>query len=193
MLMGERELTALEAVQGEVAALRPVYREGAGDGTEIILRSGERLWQPRRIKAVRTELAHLYGVDLVAVRRRYGAYLERASSVPLPFAARLILVPLRLRLPRCRGDASQGYVSYHEVKEVRATASPPFRSLVVLSSGVEIPVLSSRRVVLQHLSAARLVEERYLHQNGWKPPAEERSWTEYLSALVRELRSHYPL
>ncbi|MDI3538767.1 MAG: hypothetical protein PWR11_918 [Bacillota bacterium] len=193
MLVGERKATVLEAVQGEVAALRPAYRDGAGDGTEIILRSGERLWEPKRIKAVRTELAHLYGVDLVAVRRRYGAYLERVSSVPLPFAPRLILVPLRLRLPRCRGDASQGYISYHEIKEVRAAASPPFRSLVILSSGVEVPVLSSRRVVLQHLSAAHLVEERYLNQNGWRPPAKDRSWTEYLSALVHELRAHYPV
>jgi len=189
--VGEREQLKLEAVRAEVAALRPLYCDGAGDGTEIILRSGERLWQPRRIRAVRTELAHLYGVDLVAVRRIYGALLERSSSVPLPLCPRLILVPLRLRRPRCRGDASLGYISYHEVKEVRAAEPGPFRSRVVLFSGVEVPALSRRRVVLEHLSAARLVEERYLSRHGWKPPAEELRLSERLGTFLRELSAHY--
>lgn len=181
----------LEEVHSQVAALCPLYQDGSGDGTEIILRSGERLWQPRRIRAVRTALARLYGVDLVAVRRRYGALLERSSSVPLPLSARLVLVPLRLRRPRCRGDACLGYVSYREVKEVREVAAGPFRSLLILTSGVEVPVLSHRRVVVQHLSAARLVEELYLTQNGWGPRESACGPNERLAALLRELTMEY--
>ncbi|HHY92822.1 MAG TPA: hypothetical protein GX511_05735, partial [Firmicutes bacterium] len=144
--MEEREQPGLQAVQLEVVALRPLYCDDTGDGTEIILRSGERLWQPRRIRAVRAELAHLFGVDLVAVRRRYGQLLARSSSVPLPLAAHLILVPVRLRRPRCRGDASLGYVSLHEVKEVRDLGPGPFRCALILASGAEVPALSHRRV-----------------------------------------------
>lgn len=186
-----QELTKLDDVYAEVAVLRPLYQDGAGDGTEVILRSGERFWQGRQIKSVRTALARLYGVDLVALRSKYGRLLGRSSSVPLPLSPRLTLVPLRLRQPRCRGDACLGYVSFREVKEVREYASGCFRSLIVLASGVQVEVLSRRRIVLEHLSAARLVEDYYLRQNGWIGGREGATLEDRIGILFRALTERY--
>lgn len=181
----------LEGKQREVIVLRPLYAEGKGDGTEIFLRTGQRLWLGKHIRTVRTALARYYGVDIVALRRKYGPLLARSGSLPLPLAPRLILVPLRLRRPRLKGDAAFGYVSYHDIKGVRETAGGPSPTLLRLTSGTELPVLSQRRLVVQHLGAARMVEALYLKHTGWGLELESNSLRRELVALLREMGLRY--
>ncbi|MGB3934046.1 MAG: hypothetical protein WBL73_10185, partial [bacterium] len=94
---------------GRLAALRPVYTP-AGDATEIILDTGEIIQEGRGIRSVRRALARLYAIDLAAAREYYRKLLGQANAIPLPFSAHLVLCPVKMRRPRCRGDFTLGYL-----------------------------------------------------------------------------------
>jgi hypothetical protein len=80
----------------EVAVLEPVYVAGGGDMTRVVQTDGSEWVDPRPVPVVIKGIARYYGVDLTAVRERYGDILGKRLYVPLPFSTRLVLVPLKM-------------------------------------------------------------------------------------------------
>lgn len=160
----------LQRIKGEVAAVKPVYTK-TGDGTEIILTNGEVIQDPRSIRSVYRVLARLYAVDVVAARQYYRKVLGQANGIPLPFSAQLVLCPVKMRIPRCRGDFTLGYVSYRQVAKVEDLAGEDYRSVIVLQNGVKLFCLNRPAFLQKQMALARLVENHYFEAQGiasWK-------------------------
>ncbi|MGI6142420.1 MAG: hypothetical protein ACOYEK_00935 [bacterium] len=155
----------LAGYQGRIAALRPVYT-AAGDATEIILDTGEIIQEGRGIRSVRRALARLYAVDLAAARQYYRKLLGQANAIPLPFSAHLVLCPVKMRRPRCRGDFTLGYVSYRQVEGVEDCTGGYYRSRIYLRSGIRLSCLNRPAFVKKQLALGRFVESHYLEVQG---------------------------
>jgi hypothetical protein len=150
---------------GRLAALRPVYTP-AGDATEIILDTGEIIQEGRGIRSVRRALARLYAIDLAAAREYYRKLLGQANAIPLPFSAHLVLCPVKMRRPRCRGDFTLGYLVHRQVAGVEEYPKDCYRSRIILRSGVSLPCLNRPAFVKKQLALGRFVESHYLEVQG---------------------------
>jgi hypothetical protein len=155
----------LRTIMGEVAALRPVYTN-TGDSTEIILINGNVVPDPRSIRSIYRILARFYAVDLVAARQHYRKLLGQANGIPLPFSAQLVFCPLKMRVPRCPGDFTLGYVSYRQVAEVKDFRQGDYRCQVVLQNGIRLFSLNRVAFLQKQMALARLVENHYLETQG---------------------------
>jgi len=158
-------LGQLADYRGRLAALRPVYTP-AGDATVIILDTGEIIREGRGIRSVRRALARIYSLDLAAAREYYRQLLGQANAIPLPFSAHLVLCPVKMRRPRCRGDFTLGYVTYRQVAGVEDYQEGFYRSRIVLKSGLRLPCLNRPVFVKKQLALGRFVESHYLEVQG---------------------------
>ncbi|TCP57766.1 hypothetical protein EV586_102210 [Tumebacillus sp. BK434] len=150
----------VESYIGDLAVLAPVYVEGGGDMTRVVTQGGEMWNDPRPVPVVLKGVARHFGVDLTAVRERYGDILGRRLHVPLPFAPRLTLVPVKMRLPRVQKDGTTGYVATHQIERVvpgRRTTSCTLH----LRGGQKVACLQSGEFVVQQLRNARIVQTFY--------------------------------
>jgi hypothetical protein len=150
----------IESFVGELGLLRPVYQDGGGDMTQVGLTSGESWIDPRPVSTVIKLVARHFGVDLTAVRERYGDILGRRLYVPLPFAPHLILVPLKMRVPRVAKDGTTGYVASRLVERVLPGAEANRCYLQVHKIG-RLECLQSGAFARQQLRNARIVETFY--------------------------------
>jgi hypothetical protein len=156
----EPRIEAAERFAGELAMLMPIYVPGGGDMTEIVTEGGERWIDPRPVPLVLKSVARYYGVDLVAVRERYGDILGRRLNVPLPLSPHLVLIPLKMRLPRVQKDGTTGYVATRCIERIRPCEEPN-RCCLLLGGVVEVECLQSLEFVKQQVRRARIVETFY--------------------------------
>jgi hypothetical protein len=144
----------------DLAVLAPVYVEGGGDMTRVVTGSGEMWNDPRPVPVVLKGIARHFGVDLTAVRERYGEILGRRLYVPLPFAPRLTLVPVKMRLPRIQKDGTTGYVTTRLIERVVPGGESTSCNLI-LRGGQQVGCLQSSEFVRQQLRNARIVQTFY--------------------------------
>jgi hypothetical protein len=142
---------------GDLAMLMPVYVEGGGDMTKIVLRDGTSWLDPRPVKAVLRQVVRYFGIDLTAVRERYGDILGRKLHVPIPLSAHLVLVPLKMRTPRIQKDGTTGYIATHVVQRVIPDRASTRCKLEVQGNG-RVECLQSSGFALQQLRNARIVQ-----------------------------------
>lgn len=158
----------LEHFIGELAMLMPVYVEGGGDMTKIVLRQGTSWIDPRPVPAVLKQVARYFGYDLTAVRERYGGILGRKLHIPIPLSAHLVLVPLKMRTPRIQKDGTTGYIATHVVQRVIPDREKTRCKLEVLGNG-RVDCLQSSEFALQQLRNANIVRTFYNQQMSIGP------------------------
>ena len=159
-LTNEQAVESVETYIGELALLMPVYVEGGGDMTRIVLSDGRSWLDPRPVAFVLKQVARHFGADLTAVRERYGDILGRRLHVPLPLAPHLVLVPLKMRAPRVAKDGTIGYVNRRLVERVQPGAEPITSALWLKEIG-RIECLQSCDFARQQLRNARIAETFY--------------------------------
>ncbi|MGZ4031712.1 MAG: hypothetical protein ACXVP5_09125 [Tumebacillaceae bacterium] len=145
---------------GELAMLLPVYVEGGGDMTKVVLRAGTSWLDPRPVPAVLRQIARYFGVDLTAVRERYGDILGRKLHVPIPLAPQLVLMPLKMRTPRIQKDGTTGYIATDVVQRVIPDVESTRCKLEVEGNG-RVECLQSSEFAKQQLRNARIVKQFY--------------------------------
>ncbi|ASS73877.1 hypothetical protein CIG75_02075 [Tumebacillus algifaecis] len=150
----------VESYVHELALLAPVYVEGGGDMTRVVTMDGDMWNDPRPVPVVLKGIARHFGVDLTAVRERYGDILGRRLYVPLPFAPRLTLVPVKMRQPRIAKDGTTGYVAAQVIERVMPGARTT-TSALLLGGGQKVKCLQSGEFVRQQLRNARIVQTFY--------------------------------
>ena len=148
----------------ELALLEPVYVEGGGDMTRIVLQGGGSWLDPHPVPVVLKGIARYFGVDLTAIRERYGDILGKRLHVPLPLSGQLVLLPVKMRRPRIAKDGTTGYVAAHLVEEVRAARTEGC-SLQVAGAGT-VSCLQSAAFARQQLRHARIVHTFYMERMG---------------------------
>ncbi|MCX7569521.1 hypothetical protein OS242_06065 [Tumebacillus sp. DT12] len=128
--------------------------------TEVLLVNGETGLDPRPVPVVLKGIARYFGVDLTAVRERYGDILGRRLHVPLPLAPDLVLVPVKMRQPRVPKDGTTGYVCARYVERVRP-GSEQTRCTLHLQGAGRLDCLQSEDFAKAQMRNALIVETFY--------------------------------
>jgi len=127
--------------------------------TRVVLEDGESWVDPRPVTVVLKGIARWFGVDLTALRERYGEILGRKLNVPLPLSPKLVLLPLKMRTPLVQKDGTTGYVVTRLVERIVPVAGPGCN--VELAGGLRIDCLQSPEHALQQWRNARIVQTFY--------------------------------
>ncbi|HWR41458.1 MAG TPA: hypothetical protein VN611_18345 [Patescibacteria group bacterium] len=143
------------SVHSRIAALLPCYTS-QGDSCQVLSSDGLCHVIPCRVPAVLRRLARSRALDLTELRRQTGGLTCRRLLQPLPLAPGLVLVPFKVRQPRVPGDPAIGYVNLHAISEINAKVSAPYRSIVQLVSGRQIPCFWNTATIHRLLAMARL-------------------------------------
>lgn len=149
-------------VEKGLAAFIPVYEDG--NVTRIFTCDGQQILVRRTCRTVLKNLARFYGVDLVAVRERYGRSINKKQGVPIPMTTNLLLIPVKVRKnPLGENDGTLGYVNFREIKEV--TDGEGGKCHITFQCDKDLLVLVSRATMNEYMKNARLVESLYLYQH----------------------------
>lgn len=148
--------TILSQPSQKLAAILPCY-DSQGDSVTLLTPAGTSSQLPVSIRTALRRLAKARAIDLSALKQQTERATGQRILHTLPLADDLVLVPVKVRIPQVSRDNCTGYINCCYVKAVCATANPPYKSLVVLTSGTEIPSLWSAATVEKHLRAARLL------------------------------------
>ena len=151
-----------------IAAIIPSYTT-EGDTTVIIATNGSQQTVHTRIRSVLQKLARSQATDLVALKRNATCITDHRHLQPLFLAPGLVLCPLKTRKPRVAGDTSIGYINFHAITSVTANHNKPFKSLITLMGGTELPVLWSLTTVKKYLKDARLAMSYTAPDPGMRP------------------------
>lgn len=142
-----------------LAALLPVYEDG--NVTKLITSVGEQIIDVRTARTVLKNLARNFGVDLAATREKYGRLLNKRNIIPIPLAADLVLIPVKVREhPLGQNDGTLGYFNFCEIQRVEKSSGNS--STIILKCGVSIPTVVSETTVREYIKNARLVESFYM-------------------------------
>ncbi|TWH45256.1 hypothetical protein [Sporomusa sp. KB1] len=139
----------------QIAAIVPCYNT-SGDSTTVFSIDGSATILASRVRAVIQRLAKSRAIDLAALRKHIRSLTERTNLEPLPLAPGLVLVPVKVRLPRIAGDVTTGYINFHAIDNICASTKKPFQTTITLSGKTEIPVLWTTATVSRQLALARL-------------------------------------
>lgn len=145
-----------------LGAILPIYERG--NVTKVISRDGSKFIDKRTLKTVLKNIARFYSVDLRATRKQYGKFVNKRHSIPLPLAADLILIPVKVReKPLGKNDGTLGYVNFFEIVQVEDKVNSS--SSIILKSGDNIITLLGHATILEYVKNARLVEKLYLSRH----------------------------
>ncbi|GIM45674.1 hypothetical protein DNHGIG_12230 [Collibacillus ludicampi] len=149
----------VEEYWGKLAGCIPLYMDGYGDVTEVILNDGTSKYDRRPIQHVMEHIATFTGSNLTSLRRCYGDIISRKKHVPLPLSPKILFIPCKCRTPRVASDSATGYVVYQQIEEVVQTGSGG--SAILLTNGRQIHCMQSARYVEEQLCRARIIEMFY--------------------------------
>jgi hypothetical protein len=149
----------VEEYWGKLAGCIPLYMDGYGGVTEVILSDGTSIYDRRPIQHVMEHIATFTGSNLTSLRRCYGEIISRKKHVPLPLSPKTLFIPCKCRTPRVASDSATGYVVYQQIEEV--VRSGEGGSAIILTNGREIHCMWSVSYVEEQLSNARIIEMFY--------------------------------
>jgi hypothetical protein len=149
----------VEEYWGKLAGCIPLYMDGYGDVTEVILSDGTSIYDSRPIQHVMEQIATFTGSNLTSLRRYYGEFISRKKHVPLPLSPKTLFIPCQCRTPRVQSDSATGYVVYQQIEEV--VQSGRDGSAIILTNGREIRCMQSVSHVEGQLCNARIIELVY--------------------------------
>jgi len=145
-----------------LGAIIPIYQDG--NVTEVIAKDGSRFIDKRTLRTVLKNIAKFYSVDLAAVRKQYGSFINKRHSIPIPFSAKLVLIPFKAReRPLGKNDGTLGYVNFFQISEVKTETNNG--TSIVLKSGQAIVTMLGTDTLKEYIKNARLVEELYLSRH----------------------------
>ena len=146
----------LEANIANIVALEPCYAEDGGNTTRIYLASGEVIIDKRRIRTVLKQIAYHYNADVAYLRQKYGKIVNCSLTVPLPLSLHLVLVPIKMRLPKFEQDGAIGYINACAVQKIETISQPAGktgpRCLVCLTGGFKLTCYISLSKMEERLS-----------------------------------------
>ena len=139
---------------GRIAALLPTYTS-EGDATRLLLVTGEEVLLGVRRRRVLEVLAARHCQSLVLLRQWGGHRVSGKNALALAMAPELVLLPLRVRIPKVRGDATLGFINV-ALGDVELHPTEAGTELL-LPSGQRLASLWQLTTVRRHLIAARLL------------------------------------
>ena len=137
-----------------LSAIIPTYTT-TGDSTTIYFTNGTNIMQNIRTKALLNRLAKALAYDLNTVRKISRQNTNSYLLSPLPLTSSLILMPIKIRTPRVRGDTSMGYINATQNITVRQGRIKGYKSLLVLPNEIYLDCLWDVNTVVRRLQVAK--------------------------------------
>lgn len=165
--MKKLEQILLEGIE----ALIPLYRENIGDTSKIIKKDGTIYLENRKVKAVLNNLAKIYSIDLISVRRKYATVVNQRNILPIPFSKDITLIPFKMRVPIFPSDGSQGYINLESIKSINEIDSGKNVEICTVNNQ-KITCLTSLATANKRISYAKIVKYYYinLHSDSSRLP-----------------------
>ncbi len=155
--------TAIEDVREKVIGIVPSY-ESSGDISKILLEPGDILWERRSLNPVKRALARCYLLDLQEQRRQLRGFFKRKRMLPFYLGPARVFIPVKVRQARIKNDCCYAYIDwrYIEIESAQGQAGTVIR----VSHGATMPVLSSQATVVQNLHRGRQLYELLQQSQG---------------------------
>ena len=135
----------------DILAIIPYYSP-IGDQT-IIYTTNNTIKLNLKIKTVIKRIAYRHAIDLLALKARNYKLTKRILSPPLPFSADLVLLPLKVRKPKIKGDATIGYINFKHFNKLKQHNN---HTAVLIDYNLEIQTLWTEKTVQHQLQLAHL-------------------------------------
>ena len=140
----------------DIVALLPIYSP-QGDSCQILSTDGNSQAVSKRLRTVLQQLLRHQAIDPAELRRQSSAITGGRLQQPLALSPELILIPFKVRSPRVSGDSTIGYINLYAVASVKKQAAFPYRSLILLHNGGQLPSMWSAKKMQQALAMGKLV------------------------------------
>lgn len=141
----------------EGVAFYPNNEAGIGEVLHICRKDGRTVLSHRSMRTYLSHLARHFGADIPSLRQQIGHVLSRRQHLPLAFASKWTLMPVRIRIP-IGSQPSYGWVVARAIEEV---VEEEGRLILVLKGGHRIPILHSDSELRRLLRNVQLVELHY--------------------------------
>ena len=102
----------------QINCLIPITDENGGNSTQIYMQNGGKVLIQNRTNTVLKNLARVFALDLVELKKKYGKLVGRKTSTPLALHPNLILLPVKIREVVIKDEGSRGYVVNSQIKAV---------------------------------------------------------------------------
>lgn len=102
----------------KVVGFIPIYIDGYGNGTRVILEEGERLYY-KSAKSFLNKMCKYYFLDINEAKRYYGNILGIKNLIPIPFDKK-IFIPIKFRVPIYKHDGAMGYLYLDFIEKIEA-------------------------------------------------------------------------
>lgn len=148
-----------DIINENIIAIIPIY-EG-GNATKIITMKNEYI-KYKRVKTIIRKICSYYALHLSNFRNRYGKILNKRLGIPIVINKNLILIPVKIRIPKFQNDGAFGYINYAFVKE---TLDYGQTTEVLMEDGKKIIVLQKHKILARDFNNAKIIlnEERHIN------------------------------
>lgn len=143
----------------------PKYIEGRGDLSLILDKDGKKILMDFHIRSLIRKLAFENYIDLVSIRRRLQDQFGQKNILPYPINRDLILIPIKIRIPRLKKDGAFGYINYLWIKEIKKEGK---FCLVSFKNNTSLEILQSYHSVKGKMVQGAWIQDCFLPQFQYK-------------------------
>lgn len=140
----------------QIAAILPCYT-ASGDGVTLLTKDNRCIETNVSIRTTIRRLARSQATDLTELKRHTARTTGQRILHVLPLAGSLVLFPVKVRVPRIAKDTAIGYINATAVARLEPLGEPPYKSVIILTSGRKVPCLWLTGTVEKYRRAARLL------------------------------------
>jgi hypothetical protein len=176
----------------KMSGFYPVYLNGMGKYTRILLQNGESYDEKRQVRTILQLFARGNALDMPAARREYGQIVGQKNQLPIPLNQRMVLVPFRVLKAVTPKEGTVGYFVLDKILGYREIQEEPFRALLYLDGEHRVRVLQSVKTIQKYLNMAKVIRQVWEKKtlNGEKTKLEEYqkpATKQDVALLIREL------
>ncbi|MDR7857511.1 competence protein ComK [Tissierella sp.] len=143
---------------GELMAFIPQYVEDRGNCTIVYRKNMEPNIIEKTLKTVIRSIGKYYMIDLNEAKKRYRLLVSSPNLVPIPLSKQDVFVPIKVRVPICKGDGAFGYINLRYIDKIKKEKK---NTIVLLSDGTNLKCLSSLATVKNHIRNGNIVSKCY--------------------------------
>lgn len=142
----------------QILYLCPVYLP-QGDATIISYIDGSQYTDKRNIRSIRRTLCKHFALDYSALRNNLRAHYN-IGLPPLMLKPGYVLLPVKTRIARCKGDPCYAYINLYHVVSVVEQAEPEGRSTINFNNGTSISCYNTVKTVKNKIMLAKSIDEK---------------------------------
>lgn len=138
--------------------LNPVYLP-QGDGTIISYIDGSQHTDKRNIRSIRRALCKHFALDYSALRNKFRGHCD-IGLPPLMLKPGYVLLPIKTRIARCKGDPCYAYINLYYVASVVEQTEPGGRSTINFNNGTSMSCHNTVKTIKNKIMLAKSVDEK---------------------------------